>query len=504
MRILMIETPLQRPVFDKARPNGGLGPAYIVGSLRQHGIEVDYIDATIGPKGTNLNESFYRRIELENGNIRYGMSLDALSEIFSKYDIVATSSIFTSQTRMHFEIASIVKKVAKESSKHILMVAGGVNSRALKEHFLSNGFDIIALADGETTIIQIVDQFSSSKPDYSKVERIAYRENGKTIITSAPSKKSTKFIDHIPHAAIDIFPTDVYKNLSNPAESPHVKGTKYAGIQTSRGCQDKCTFCHISVEKDEKETLGNIGFLRMFSEDRISEDVSQAIRMGINRLYFEDDNLFFNKKRLFKLAPSLKKDGLSYSNVNGANIRFLVKKVNNHYEVDHEFINMLADFGLDELMLPFETKSNEILQKYATGKYDPDTMNPIGIIKSLKKAGIRVRSNFLIGFKDESWESIVRTKNFVKELFNEGLDQVKFGIPVPFPGTQDFVYEMLNYDVRKDFNDNLLKYTDLMHPLERPQFQTKVSSEKLYAAVHDFSQEINSDEYVRDNLEKLI
>ena len=28
--------------------------------------------------------------------------------------------------------------------------------------------------------------------------------------------------------------------------------------------------------------------------------------------------------------------------------------------------------------------------------------------------------------------------------------------------------------------------------------------EKLYAVVHDFSQEINSDEYVRDNLEKLI
>ena len=100
---------------------------------------------------------------------------------------------------------------------------------------------------------------------------------------------------------------------------------------------------------------------RMFSEDRISEDVSQASRLGINRLYFEDDNLFFNKKRLFKLAPSLKRDGLSYSNVNAANIRFLVKKVNNHYEVDHEFINMLADFGLDELMLPFETKSNEII-----------------------------------------------------------------------------------------------------------------------------------------------
>ena len=123
VRVLVIEPPLQRPIFDKARPNGSLGPAYLVGSLRKHGIEVDYIDASVGPKGTDLNESFYRRIQIENGNIRYGMSNDAMSEIFSKYDIIATSSIFTAQTRMHFEIAAIAKKVAKESSKKILIIS---------------------------------------------------------------------------------------------------------------------------------------------------------------------------------------------------------------------------------------------------------------------------------------------------------------------------------------------------------------------------------------------
>ena len=392
------------------------------------------------------------------------------------------------------------KTVAKENGKSILTVSGGVNARALREHFLSNGFDIIALADGEITIIQIVNQFSSNKPDYSKVERIAFRKNNKTIMTSAPFRKSTKFIDHVPQAALDVFPLEVYQNLSNPSQSPHCRGTRFAGIQTSRGCQDKCTFCHISLEKDEKEMLGNIGFLRMFSKERIAEDVSFATRLGVERLYFEDDNLFFNKKRLFQLAPSLKREGLSYSNVNGANIRFMVKKVNNGYEVDNEFINMLADFGLDELMLPFETRNKEIMKKYATGKYDPEEMNPIGILKSLKKADIRIRSNFLIGFRDESWESVLRTKEFVKELFEEGLDQVKFGIPVPYPGTLDFENEMSKPDVCKDFNENLLKYTDLMHPLGRPLFNTKVPPDKLVAAVNDFWQEINTEAYVKENM----
>ena len=167
-KVLMIEPSNQLPANEKARPNGTLGPAYIVGSLRRHGIEVDYIDATVGQEGRDLKETFYLREELENGSIRYGMKKEELYEIFPNYDIIATSSIFTVQTRMHFEIASIVKEVEKQNNKKILTVSGGVNARSLREHFLSNGFDIIALAEGEDTIIQIVEEVSSKKPDFSK------------------------------------------------------------------------------------------------------------------------------------------------------------------------------------------------------------------------------------------------------------------------------------------------------------------------------------------------
>ena len=47
------------------------------------------------------------------------------------------------------------------------MNTGGVNARSLREHFLSNGFDIVALAEGEETIIQIVEEVSSKKPNFS-------------------------------------------------------------------------------------------------------------------------------------------------------------------------------------------------------------------------------------------------------------------------------------------------------------------------------------------------
>ena len=147
-------------------------------------------------------------------------------------------------------------------------------------------------------------------------------------------------------------------------------------------------------------------------------------------------------------------------------------------------------------MLPFETRNTEIMKKYASGKFDPDEMNPIGILKAIKKAGIRAGSGFMIGFPDESWESIIKTKEFVKELFAEGLDQAGFAIPVPYPGTLDFEREMKNPEIRKNFNENLLEWTDQMHIRGRPLFPTKIPAADLESAVKDFWSEVNSTDYV--------
>ena len=119
LKVLMIEPAIQKPTFDRAKPNGNLGPAYIIGALRKSGIEADYLDATVGQEGRDLKKTFYNYEELENGLIRVGMDLKEYYEIFAKYDIVATSSIFSAQTRMHFEIAKIVKEVSRKTGKNI-------------------------------------------------------------------------------------------------------------------------------------------------------------------------------------------------------------------------------------------------------------------------------------------------------------------------------------------------------------------------------------------------
>ena len=58
---------------------------------------------------------------------------------------------------------------------------------------------------------------------------------------------------------------------------------------------------------------------------------------------------------------------------------------------------------------------------------------------------------------------------------------------------------MSNSDVRDDFNNNLLKYTDFMHPLLPPLFPTRVPGERLVAACREFCQELNDKNYVKQS-----
>jgi anaerobic magnesium-protoporphyrin IX monomethyl ester cyclase len=504
VKVLVLEPANQQLPIDTARPNGALGPAYLVGALRAAGIQADYCDGTVGAADEPIEQSFLNRVEQENGTIRYGVTPARLAEAIAGYDIVATSSIFTAQTRMHFEAAAIARRVEAGRGRRLLMVAGGVNARALTPHFLANGFDIVALGEGERVIVEIARAYARPRPDFAAIKGIAYRDGDRIVTNPAGANGAVNDLDELPPPALDALPLRVYRDLGIPHAGVMPKGTMFGAMQTSRGCQDRCTFCHISTEKENIDELGRVGFLREFSTKRVAADVDRAVALGIRRLYFEDDNLFFSKKRLRALAPVLKRPGLDYSNVNGANLRFLFSKTKDGYKVDTDFISVLADFGLRELVLPFESRNFEVMEKYATGKYNPDVMDSAALVRALKLAGIRVAGNFMIGFRDETWESVLRTKEFARDLLGEGLDAVGFMIPVPYPGSLDFETLMLDPANRAAFRLDPLSFTDRMHWRAKPLFNTLVPGDKLHAAIRDFWHELNSSGYVEHKLERNV
>ena len=139
LKVLVLEPPNQQAPSDWARPNGALGPAYLVGALRSRGIEADYLDATVGTDPGMLASTFYNRVEEDDNTFRYGMSSEHLAETFAPYDVIATSSIFTAQTRMHFEVARIARQVAEQRDRLNRQFAELISSLAREHELLYRG-----------------------------------------------------------------------------------------------------------------------------------------------------------------------------------------------------------------------------------------------------------------------------------------------------------------------------------------------------------------------------
>src|SRR3989344_12821 len=153
-KVLLIYPPNQLMPNEFPRPDGSLGLLYLAGALERAGIEVDVLDASVGTLDDSLEETFNKHVMQDNGLIRIGMTMGRLSEVIADggYNIVGINSNFTPQTKMALEVA----KAAKSVSEDILVMAGGVNARALPERFLAGGVDVGCLAEGEQVVAKFV------------------------------------------------------------------------------------------------------------------------------------------------------------------------------------------------------------------------------------------------------------------------------------------------------------------------------------------------------------
>ena len=99
---ILIYPPNQLMDVETPRPDGSLGPLYLAAALESQGIKTDILDASVGSRENNLENTFYRNVKQKNGLTRIGMNFDEIAEYVEnkKYDFVGISSNFTPQTKM--------------------------------------------------------------------------------------------------------------------------------------------------------------------------------------------------------------------------------------------------------------------------------------------------------------------------------------------------------------------------------------------------------------------
>jgi radical SAM superfamily enzyme YgiQ (UPF0313 family) len=459
---------LQFAPEEMAKPDGSLSLPYLAGALREAGYDVSILDVSVGNDKDRLEDTFFNTTFLPSGLIRCGMTRARIEEEIADYDVVGVTSIFTTQTTMVLDLIRTVKEVAPEK----LVLAGGVNSRNLRDRFFKAGADIICLSESERTIVEIAEALRG-KRQLTGIGGVAFQdERGNEVVN--PQGSVVMNLDELPFPAWDLLPLDKYWTLSRPhgGQFPEGMRIQYAALQTTRGCPFQCLYCHISKE-EEGSVFGAAGNFRIKSIGRVMEELNRLKDLGATHIFFEDDSLFAKKKRAYRLFEEARDLGLELADVNGVNICHLLRNENRRLVPDVEFLENIAAAGFRWLHLPFESGTKRMIERYSTSKWNIEKTDTEAMIRACTDAGIHTAGNYIIGYPDETIDEMYITILTAKRHVEQGLNHAAIFAMVPFPGTK--IYDMCIEQgmLDPDFDTDLMKWT------KSTLKNTPVSSEAL-------------------------
>ena len=186
-------------------------------------------------------------------------------------------------------------------------------------------------------------------------------------------------------------------------------------IQASRGCRFKCNYCPYLV-------LDNA--TRFRDPEAVVEEIRHGIRRwGFQSFKFRDPLFGLSRERTFRIVEQIAR---------------LPKKIQFSIEsrielLPPETLRMMKRAGLTSVTVGIETPSDPTLQSYRRQTIDKDRQH--AFIASCRELGIRTVAGFLIGFPEDTEQSIRRVRDYAIAL---GPTFANFNVVTPYPGTPFF------------------------------------------------------------------
>lgn len=367
-----------------------LGILYVAGSLRAHGHEVVIVDA-------NANE----------------YSVEKTAAVIEDFrpDIVGISSNTPNY--------ALVKRLAREIRRRrdVPVGIGGPHSSNLPAECLNTGvFDFVVVGEGELSFAGLVNHFNDR--EYLKtVPGIGFIHNSKVIVNP---QRIIEDIDILPPKAWDLI--DLKKYCPSPASY-----RKLPAISTilARGCSKKCVYCCVSSVFSRT--------VRLHSPEKIYAELEFLRRQGIKDINFWDSVFTYDHEWVRKVCRITKELGLIWN----CNARVDM--------VDADILRLMAESGCYEIGYGLEVSSNQSLELINKETSYEKALDSIALTR---KAGIMVKTYFMIGFPWEKEEDIRATVSFAKRI---NPDFATFSIASPYPGCH--LFEELRADLaNQDFD----------------------------------------------------
>jgi anaerobic magnesium-protoporphyrin IX monomethyl ester cyclase len=367
--------------------------------LRENDIEVKPIDCLPLKLGWN---SLRKRIEKEQP------------------DIVG---VCTSETLFVPEGIKACKMV-KEINPKILTVVGGTHFSNLAEESLRNNpIDVVAIGEGEYTLLDVVREAGKSNPDFKNVKGIAFKKNDNVRFTKP--RPLIENLDDLPMPAYDLMPMDKYGKttfLYSPG------GTT---IHHGRGCTHNCEFCVWWVQMAQR-SLKNNKFVchpkwRTKSVERTLDEI-EFLEKKYNKKYLEFTDGTWNVDPNWnkKFAEEYLERGLKTQWFGFMRPDLMLR------DEKLGILKKIVDAGLIRVCIGVERAIDSELNEIGKSSYSSDNTKKCFHILRDKYPQVFRQGTFIVGVRNETKESLMRQVKYAKEL---DLDFPAFHPLTPIPGT---------------------------------------------------------------------
>jgi radical SAM superfamily enzyme YgiQ (UPF0313 family) len=318
------------------------------------------------------------------------------------------------------ELSSALKSA--DRNVQISYIGSYVQALPVKALSEEQSIDFCFTNEGVYALWEVLKLPDFKSESLSNIKGIAYRlENQQIKINLSSPIVPTKRMDlDLPGYAWDLLPYknkpfDLYRSPMWHAEYDDEKRSPYAAIQTSLGCQFKCSFCMINIvnrnNKDEIGVASNYSGMRFWSTDFIIKEFDKLLNIGVKTIRIVDEMFLLNPKYYVPLCKELaarnKNDELrmwAYSRID------TVK--------NPEILNLVRSAGFKWLCLGIESGDKQVRLEVAKGKFEDVDVKKV--IKQVHESGIEVMANYIFGLPGDTKETIKKTLNLSKELCTSG------------------------------------------------------------------------------------
>ncbi|MHC1687102.1 MAG: radical SAM protein [Methanothrix sp.] len=332
-----------------------------------------------------------------------------VQKIVNSYDLVGLTAM-SFQYQETIELARIAKSAGAGT------VFGGYHPTLACEEIGAGPdaqlIDFIVRGEGEATFRELVQSLIEGK-SLKDILGLSYHKDGQS---SGAGSVASQMVHNPPRPLLKV------EEIKMPMRDARLITRGFYSfdvpidcVETSRGCTQGCKFCSINLMYGRR--------FRKFPIERVIEDIRDAEAHGAGSVFFPDDNITLDPKRLEQLCQAIIDAGL-------AHLRYKTQASASGIASSKHLVDKMGEAGFDGVFLGVESVNKRNLQFLGKGKMSDDAEKAVGY---LHENNIIVSTGLISGNPDDDAEDIWENFRLARKL---KVDFPIFYINTPYPKTQ--------------------------------------------------------------------